>query len=75
VGPYIVDFACLSPRLIVEVDGGVHRSNIYDHERSRRREEWLRGQKFRLIRFTDREVLEHPLSVREAILKAAGRRA
>jgi very-short-patch-repair endonuclease len=41
IGPYIVDFACFSSRLIVEVDGGQHSVDI---ERDARRTTWLESQ-------------------------------
>ncbi|MEW6681603.1 MAG: endonuclease domain-containing protein [Nitrospirota bacterium] len=54
LGPYVVDFACLEARLIVEVDGGHHLSaREYDAERS----EWLQSQNFRVLRFWNHEVL------------------
>ena len=28
IGPYIVDFVCLEKKIIIEVDGGQHASNI-----------------------------------------------
>ena len=34
VGPYIVDFACLQARLIVEVDGGQHADAAGDARRA-----------------------------------------
>ena len=41
LGPYVVDFACLSLRLIVEVDGGQHARNlVYDKSR----DQWLKEQ-------------------------------
>ncbi len=30
LGSYIVDFACLDPRIIVECDGGQHANSGYD---------------------------------------------
>ena len=41
IGPYIVDFACLSERLIVEVDGSQHGTDEgIRHDEARTR--WLR---------------------------------
>jgi very-short-patch-repair endonuclease len=51
VGPYIVDFACLPLRLIVEVDGSHHRG-----EDDRRRDAWLRYRGFTILRFWNDEV-------------------
>ena len=53
IGAYVVDFACLSIRLIVEVDGGVHALRTHD---DKRRDDWLRSQGFTVIRFTNGDV-------------------
>src|SRR4051812_36329020 len=37
LGPYIVDFACLEAKLVVEADGGQHADNVCDE----RRDAWL----------------------------------
>ncbi|HWP93495.1 MAG TPA: endonuclease domain-containing protein [Thermodesulfobacteriota bacterium] len=67
IGPYIVDFACLEKRLIVEVDGGQHSERVvYDEERS----EWLESQGFRILRFWDNEVLTSVDVVKEVIAEA-----
>ena len=53
LGPYIVDFICMSGQLIVELDGGQHFENADD----RRRDAWLTAQGFRVLRFWNNEVL------------------
>ena len=54
LGPYIADFVCLERRLIVEVDGGQHQEQSeYDASR----DQWLRGQGFRVLRFWNNELL------------------
>jgi very-short-patch-repair endonuclease len=55
IGPYVVDFACLSARLVVELDGGHHG----EPEQSRRdaaRTAWLRAEGYRVLRFWNDEV-------------------
>jgi len=53
LGTYIVDFICLSDRLVVEVDGESHNHTIaQDEERSR----WIESQGFRIVRFTNDDV-------------------
>jgi very-short-patch-repair endonuclease len=53
LGAYIVDFVCLSDRLIVEVDDESHNHTIaQDEERSR----WIERQGFRIVRFTNDDV-------------------
>lgn len=60
LGPYIVDFVCFGPKLIVEVDGGQHgEQGAYDEARSR----YLEGLGYRVIRFWNHEVLSQPNSV------------
>ncbi|MFZ1988733.1 MAG: endonuclease domain-containing protein [Alphaproteobacteria bacterium] len=54
LGPYIVDFVCLPARLIIEVDGPSHDSTAENDER---RAAWLLNQKFRVIRFSNRDIL------------------
>lgn len=51
---FIVDFFCPSAALIVEVDGDIHQQQVEaDHER----EQLLASLGFRVIRFTNTEVL------------------
>ncbi|WP_294820029.1 vitamin B12 dependent-methionine synthase activation domain-containing protein [uncultured Flavobacterium sp.] len=56
IGNYITDFICLRERLIIEVDGLIHQlpENITsDLERT----EWLEEQGYRVVRFTNDEVI------------------
>lgn len=55
IGPYIVDFACQSARLVVEIDGGVH--NLASVAVSDlKRDAWLSEQGYRILRVSNREV-------------------
>jgi very-short-patch-repair endonuclease len=65
LGPYIVDFACLSRRLVVEADGPFH-----DLEADAVRDAWLASQGFRVLRFSNSEVAAKDL-VLGRILEAA----
>ena len=65
LGSYIVDFICLSHRLIVEIDGGQHAMQVV---RDEGRTAWLEDQGFRVIRFWNNQVLEELEGVRESIL-------
>jgi len=65
IGPYIADFACLSRRLIVEVDGGGHGGM-----RDFTRDAWLESHGYRVLRFWNHEVLENSRGVGEAVLAA-----
>ncbi|MBI2785080.1 MAG: endonuclease domain-containing protein [Legionella longbeachae] len=67
IGTYIVDFACLEKRLIIELDGSQHLDNRrYDMERTA----WLNTQGFKVLRFWNNDVLQQTLSVIEVILRA-----
>jgi very-short-patch-repair endonuclease len=66
VGPYVVDFASLDRKLIIEVDGGQHAESSAD----RRRDAFLRGQGYRVIRFWNNDVLRQTDSVLEEIVAA-----
>ncbi|HSS95086.1 MAG TPA: DUF559 domain-containing protein, partial [Candidatus Dormibacteraeota bacterium] len=46
VGPYFVDFMCLSARLAVEIDGPLH-----EDESDERKARWLASEGYRLLRF------------------------
>ncbi len=68
VPPYIADFACLEARLIVEADGGQHAESLYD----RVRDERLKAQGWRILRFWNSDVLHNPEGVARMIWEALG---
>ncbi len=54
IGSYIVDFACLSRKLLIELDGGQHAEAIvYDEARTK----FLEAKGYRVIRFWNNEML------------------
>ncbi len=66
IGNYIVDFYCPSAKLIIEIDGGQHYSNGGIKE-DQTRDDYMRDQGFKVLRFSDREVFENPNGVIEKI--------
>ena len=65
IGPYIADFACFDPRLVIEIDGGQHAEQRgYDS----RRDDWLKSQGFTVLRFWNNDVMGNFEGVRERIL-------
>ena len=62
----IVDFACYSTRLVIEVDGGQHN---WDEgiRRDRARDAYLREHGFHVLRFWNNDVLLNTNSVEEVI--------
>jgi len=54
LGSYIVDFVCIDPKVIIELDGGQHQQQIiYDEERTR----YLEGLGYHVLRYWNHEVL------------------
>jgi len=70
IGPYILDFYCPAVRLCVEVDGPVH-DELEQMEHDLRRTKWLELQGIRVLRFSDREVMDRPVAVLKAIEEIA----
>jgi len=71
IGNFIVDFYCARSRLVVEVDGDVHSmQEEYDAART----EWLEEHGYRVIRFTNAEVLRQLDAVLESILAVCEKR-
>ena len=72
LGPYVVDFFCLSVSLVVEVDGGQH--GVADgRSQDARRTRWLEAQGYRVMRFWNNEVSDNLEGVLAVILEAATR--
>jgi very-short-patch-repair endonuclease len=67
IDPFIVDFACLSRRLIVEVDGGAH-STDREVARDARRERYLKAQGFQVLRVWNSDVRENISGVMDTIV-------
>ncbi len=69
VGSYIADFICLKKGLIVEIDGLIHQlpeNKASDEERTK----WLNEQGYRVVRFTNDEVLSNLDDVLERLKEA-----
>ncbi|HEY5829466.1 MAG TPA: endonuclease domain-containing protein [Hyphomicrobiaceae bacterium] len=66
---FIVDFACLSQRLIIEVDGGTHSSEA-ELRKDAVRERYLRDQGFRVLRFWNADVRENMQGVMDTVVAA-----
>ena len=64
IGPYIIDFVCLSLKLVIEADGSQHMSNInYDNMRTL----YLENHGFQVVRFWNNDVLTQIDAVLEAL--------
>ncbi|MBP9798944.1 MAG: endonuclease domain-containing protein [Sterolibacterium sp.] len=64
IGPYIVDFVCHAPCLVIELDGGQHvDQTTYD----RKRDTYLQAQGFAVLRFWNNQALTETDAVLDAI--------
>lgn len=67
VGKYILDFACIDAKLIIEVDGSQHHElSMQDHLRTT----WLEAQGWKVLRFWNNEVLQNTHGVLDEIYNA-----
>ncbi len=51
IGPYFADFVCRDKKLVVEIDGATH-STEEELRNDARRTEFLRGNGYRVVRFS-----------------------
>ena len=66
IGPYVGDFVCHQPKLVVEADGGQHLEQAaYDAERSR----YLESRGYSVLRFWNHDILQRTEAVLETILR------
>jgi very-short-patch-repair endonuclease len=65
IGNYIVDFACLEKKLIIEIDGGQHSGD----KRDEIRDSWLGGEGFKILRYWNNQVLNETDAVVEDIFR------
>jgi len=66
IGNYIVDFYCPKAKLVIGLDGSQHfRGETLKEDRIR--DEYMTGQKLKVIRFSDRDVFENLNGVVERI--------
>ncbi|WP_244670209.1 endonuclease domain-containing protein [Rhodoplanes elegans] len=71
VGPYVVDFVCHQHRLVVEIDGGQHFEEA-QRDLDLRREAFLRSKGYRVMRFSNLDVLTNLPGVLETIVTSLG---
>ena len=69
IGPYIVDFASLETKLVIEIDGGQHNEKEL-RERDEERTTWLKERGYQVLRFWNNEVLMNMEGVLERIREA-----
>ena len=68
IGDYIVDFFCPKSKLIIEIDGGQHHESE-QIAKDELRTKYLKSKGFRVLRFTNIEILQNLDSVINKILE------
>ncbi|MGL5114725.1 MAG: endonuclease domain-containing protein [Beijerinckiaceae bacterium] len=73
IGPYFADFCCREHKLVVEIDGATHSTDV-ELAADKRRSSFLFAEGYRVLRFTNTEVFENRDGVLETIVaKLEGR--
>ena len=70
VGPFVVDFACVPLKLVIEIDGGVHERDeviLRDHHRQAE----IEALGWTVIRFTNAHALGEPWRIDDVIREHA----
>ena len=67
IGPYIVDFLSVQPKLIIEVDGGQHAERVLQDAQ---RTEYLQRLGYQVLRYWNDPVLREVEAVMESIRAA-----
>jgi len=70
VGRFILDFYCPAKKLAIEVDGGVHETQ---RERDGKRSELLALYGYRVLRFSNTDVMQDISGVLKCILEELGK--
>ena len=73
IGPYIVDFACHSCRVVVELDGGQHNS-VEGRRSDAERDAWLEANGYRVLRFWNSDLQANLPEVLETIRRVLAER-
>ena len=69
IGHYIVDFVCLSAKLVVEIDG-IHHGDPDQLAHDKVRDAWLKSEGFQVLRFWNDELKKDKNLVLNTILQA-----
>lgn len=73
LGHYVLDFVCLSAKLVIELDGETH-DFVSRHAADKKRDEFLISEGFSVLRFTNDQVLTNLTGVVDVIREAASSR-
>ncbi|MCL5436029.1 MAG: endonuclease domain-containing protein [Patescibacteria group bacterium] len=70
IGNYIVDFCCLSQKLIIELDGGQHNAPD-NQEKDPRRDAFLKQRGYKIIRVWNNDANNNLEGVMQKIIEAS----
>ncbi|WP_442579220.1 endonuclease domain-containing protein [Mesorhizobium sp. ASY16-5R] len=70
IGPYIVDFVCLSAKLIVEVDGDLHETDA-GKRHDANRDTYLRSLGYAIFRIDEPDVMNNAWHVAQVVKEKA----
>ena len=71
IGPYIADFVSQAAKIVIELDGGQHYENLHEAQDARR-DNFLRSKGFRVLRFSNYDVMTNLEGVWDIIATAVG---
>ncbi|MDA8870609.1 DUF559 domain-containing protein [Rhizobiaceae bacterium] len=72
IGPYVVDFACHHPKLVIELDGELHFT-ADGQQKDALRDAWLAQSGYRVHRMTTAEWIANPDGCIESLLADFGK--
>jgi very-short-patch-repair endonuclease len=72
IGPYVVDFACVECKIVLELDGGTH---LRRHEADTKRTCFLEAEGWQVLRFWNTQIYDDLESVKGAIYQICVRRS
>jgi len=70
IGPYIADFVCFDPKIVVEVDGDCHETDG-GKRHDANRDAYLRGSGFLVLRYDADDALSHAWHVAQDVKEKA----
>jgi very-short-patch-repair endonuclease len=74
IATYIADFVCHAAKLVIELDGGQHFSDTQEASDARR-SAVIEAKGFRVLRFSNHDVMANRVGVLETIVAAVAARA
>jgi very-short-patch-repair endonuclease len=69
IGSYVIDFACMAARLVIEIDGSQH-GEAENAARDDARTRWLEREGYRVLRFWNNDIVQNPQGVLDVVYAA-----